>query len=93
MEEDHPIMSFTVSSNGRHALLNVALQVVLQVSSLAQHVTSFLSLWCRVFMCGTCKIAASSDVAVASLRATIPSTPVMVELETVLWPVVVKVRR
>ena len=27
IEEDHPIMSFTVSHNGRHALLNVASQV------------------------------------------------------------------
>ena len=27
VEEDHPIMSFTVSSSGRHALLNVANQV------------------------------------------------------------------
>lgn len=29
VQEDHPIMSFTVSKNGRLALLNVATQVLL----------------------------------------------------------------
>lgn len=92
VEEDHPIMSFTVSSNGRNALLNVALQVVPRMLWEAHQATSSLSLWCRVSMCGTCRTAASSDAAMASPRATTPSTPATVELEIVLWPVVAKVR-
>ena len=43
IEEDHPIMSFTVSRDGRNALLNVANQVCVCVCVC---MWSFLNCWC-----------------------------------------------
>ena len=68
VQEDHPIMSFTVSRNGRLALLNVATQVsILLLSHIMNHsilLNLSLSLFknvclikcvCRECTYGTCR--------------------------------------
>lgn len=104
VQEDHPIMSFTVSKNGRLALLNVATQVSSQILGttevwLALHTTCltimglFSASLLRECTCGTSKTGCWWGSTKVWPRASTQSTPVSEDTTKTSLPVAAKVQQ
>ena len=83
VQEGHSIMTFVLSRNGRHALLNIATQVQYMILLLVcspQTVNNVHT--CRECMCGTFRTGVSFVATKVSLKATTISSPLLVESTT-----------
>lgn len=105
VQEDHPIMSFTVSKNGRLAVLNVATQVSRQTLSLSFFLFFFNCRLRRVSgnqrmhvpiprecTCGTYRTECWSGNTKVSPRASTPSTRASGDTTKTLLPAEAKVQ-